>query len=505
MTDPKVEFHSEGRVLIIGTGERGTAAASELSDSLSCHLLTDGPTVTPRGVSAVDRHGCRVIVGGHLGAFTVTLEGLKEHPDLGVVVDPERPVFDLVLDLGQEAAIVREWGPPGYFRPRGEAELAGALAELPKLRGRVEKPRFFELNATICAHGIPGIEGCRRCIEVCPAEAITSVDSKIQVDANLCQGGGACATTCPTGAITYRYPERRDTLDQLQRLLAMPRDAGGEEGPVVVFLEERTEGAALAPWPERALPFQVLEVGSVGMGVWFSALAMGASAVRILRGPGLAESIERAIDEQLGFARVILEGLGFPVDAVSWTELASDPVAGQALPVIPAVSSLQARSKRGVLYAALDHLRTQAPTETDVLGVPEGAPFGQLQVSAKACTTCLACAFLCPTRALAGGGGAIPQLLFTEAACVQCGLCEVGCPEKAITLEARLLLPPAERAQPRVLHEDEPFACVSCGKHFAPAGTVRVVSEMLADHPMFTKSGIDLLRTCDACKRRMMN
>lgn len=120
-TDSNVEFHSESQVLIIGTGERAADAARKLSDSLSCHLLTDGPTETPRGVSAYRSHGSRLLVDGHLGAFTVVFEAPLEHADLGAVIDPDRPVFDLVLDLGKEAAIAREWGPPGYFRPRDEA------------------------------------------------------------------------------------------------------------------------------------------------------------------------------------------------------------------------------------------------------------------------------------------------------------------------------------------------------------------------------------------------
>ncbi len=488
--------------MIVGTGERATDAARTLSDSLSCTLLTDGSTAAPRGVAAYDRRGLRLALDGHLGAFTVVLEGPSEKVDIGAAIDPERPVFDLVLDLDEDAAIAREWGPPGYFRGRDEASLARALSELPSLTGVLEKPRYFELDATICAHGLPGTEGCRRCIDVCPAEAVESVDGAIEVNANLCQGGGACATTCPTGALTYNHPRRADTLEELRGQLAARRESGEGERPVVVFLEERTNTASSAQWSGRVLPFELLEVGSVGMEVWFSALALGAVGVRVLRGPGLAASIERALDEQLEFARAILDGLGYPAGALSWMTLADDPLAGEELPAALPEPSLQARSKRGVLYAALDHLRAYAPTESDVIAVPDGAPFGLLHVNAETCTTCLACAFTCPTRALSGSGDAIPQLLFVEAACVQCGLCKVACPEDAMTLEARLLLPVEQRTEVRVLHEGEPFACISCGKHFAPAATVHAVIEKLAGHPMFTESGMDVLKMCDACRVR---
>lgn len=268
-------------------------------------------------------------------------------------------------------------------------------------------------------------------------------------------------------------------------------------------MEEEQGVDPFTSWPERALPSVVTEVGSVGMETWFSALALGAVAVRILRGPGLAQSIERALDEQLGFASAILAGLGYPSRAVSWMALGDDPLEGEELPSMPPVSSIQARSKRGVLYGALDPLGAQAATEVDLIPVPNGAPFGLVHLNGEACTTCLACALNCRTRALSGGGGAIPQLLFTEAACVQCGLCEAICQEKAITREARLLMLQTERTQPRVLHEDEPFACVSCGKQLASVGTVQAVVEMLADHPMFTESGLEVLKTCPECRRRM--
>ena len=499
-----VRFRSEGRVLILGTGQRATDAAIVLAETLTCCLVTDEATVVPAGVASYLHPGGQLRLEGFLGAFTAVFDGAPEQPDLGATFDPVRPVFDLVLDLGEASAFAREWGPPGYFRPQDEAALAAALVDLPKRVGALEKPKYFHLDASICAHGLPGTDGCSRCLDVCPAEAISSVESKIQVDANLCQGGGACATTCPTGALTYLHPERVSTLERLAgRLgeqLTRLHELGSDERPAVVFLEGGS--GRPAAWPEEVIAFEVLEVASVGMETWLSALALGAGRVRILRPNELASQLESALDEQLGYARAILAGLGFAPEVLSWMGPLDDPFAGAGLPTShagPPLTSIEAKSKRGVLFTALDALRAGAPVQADILSVPTGAPFGQLRVDAATCTTCLACAFVCPTRALTGGG-TIPSLHFTEAACVQCGLCVAACPEDAIEREARLLLHPDERISARVLHADEPFACIACGKPFASAGSVRAVIEKLADHPMFTKTGIDVLKTCDACR-----
>ena len=76
------------------------------------------------------------------------------------------------------------------------------------------------LDASICAHSVNGQTVCSRCIDACPAEAIVSIGERIEVNPNLCQGGGSCATVCPSGAIRYRYPNLRDNGKRLRDMLA---------------------------------------------------------------------------------------------------------------------------------------------------------------------------------------------------------------------------------------------------------------------------------------------
>ena len=140
-----------------------------------------------------------------------------------------------------------------------------------------------------------------------------------------------------------------------------------------------------------------------------------------------------------------------------------------------------------------------APLKPDVIDLPPaGAPFGTIGVDKDRCTLCMSCVGACPASALQDNPNA-PQLRFIEKNCVQCGLCATTCPEDAITLQPRLLLTP-ERAQPRVLNETQPFACVRCGK---PFGTLKAIEAMLGKlgaHPMFQGAAAERLKMCGDCR-----
>ena len=47
--------------------------------------------------------------------------------------------------------------------------------------------------------------GCKVCVDVCPVEAISMVDVKAQIDANiLCMGCGVYIGACPSNAINLK-------------------------------------------------------------------------------------------------------------------------------------------------------------------------------------------------------------------------------------------------------------------------------------------------------------
>ena len=131
-------------------------------------------------------------------------------------------------------------------------------------------------------------------------------------------------------------------------------------------------------------------------------------------------------------------------------------------------------------------------------------PFGAVVLNTDACTLCLACVGACPVGALSDNPDQ-PMLRFTESACVQCGICTATCPENAITLAPRIDLA-AWNAPRRVLKEEEPFACTSCGKPFGTKSSIDRVMAKLESHWMFSgEKGRDRMRLlcmCDDCRTR---
>ena len=400
---------------------------------------------------------------------------------------------------------------PATLRPRGDrAALAAAIEQATDLVGEFEKPRYFGYDPDICAHGASGIRGCTRCLDACPTGAIRSIGERVEVDPYLCQGAGVCASACPTGAITYAYPPPEGQLAALRAALVAYREAGGHS-PTLLFhdAEAGAQGWARVAReaPEAVIPWEVEEIGSVGMDAWTACIAWGARVVLFVP-EQVPESVQRELDAQIGVTRAILESMGYTPALL--TLLADDRTLGAALAseqapaAAPPATFATSGEKRTDIRLALDHLHEHARLRPDVADLPAAAPFGRVEADRDACTLCMACVSVCPASALQAGGDE-PRLSFIEMNCVQCGLCERACPESCITRTARYLFDREARRRPRTLNEDQPFHCVSCGKVFGTTAVVTRMQQRLASHSMFQAPGaLDRLRMCEDCRVKDM-
>jgi ferredoxin len=172
--------------------------------------------------------------------------------------------------------------------------------------------------------------------------------------------------------------------------------------------------------------------------------------------------------------------------------------------LLPAPRSANFRpvgKKRDVLRFALGELHRSAPAPVDIVALPEGAPFGAVEIDVDGCTLCLSCVSACPTSALRDDPER-PVLRFVEDACVQCGLCRSTCPEKVIKLVPQIDFG-ASRNPVRILKEEEPFCCIRCSKSFGVKSSIeRVVAKLEGKHWMYTGSPrrLDVIKMCEDCR-----
>lgn len=398
-----------------------------------------------------------------------------------------------MLDLQPQPLLRMAAPPPGYLASADDdLSVAAAREELEQLVGTFEKPLFLQLDAGRCAHARSGIQACSRCLEVCPAQAIRSAGEAVVVDQDRCQGCGICTLVCPSGAMQYQVPPVEEALEQARRLLKVYREAGGE--PPVLVLHDETRRQEAEAMPPDHLPWEVDSPLSLGLEFWLGALAYGAGQVRLLAEEELPAGVEEALAQQLEIAGEILSAMGYPRQAV--TRVASDA----RMPAIEAARFAPCGDKRQLFYLALDHLRSRAQRSRPLVQLPAGAPFGMASVDAGRCTLCKACVGACPGRALQDVTEE-PAIGFVEANCLQCGTCTRTCPEQAITITPRLLLDPEQRNRRRILHREEPFECISCGKPFATRAVVLRMQQALQGHWMYQdEAARRRLQMCDQCR-----
>lgn len=522
---PFVELESAGVVLICGRDETTVEAGELLKDHLDVTVLIEPPAaiVPPRTTDFPVVKGKVRNARGYLGAFEVIVDEFAEALPasrgtmmFGASRDHARSKCDIILDLTGGAAFfpaadLRD----GYLRadPGSPAAMMQAVLKARDLIGGFEKPRYIAYDETLCAHSRSGIIGCTRCLDLCPTSAITPAGDRVAIDANVCAGCGQCAAACPTGAASYAMPSEDTLMRKLRAMLIAYRAAGGEHP--IVLVHDESHGVPLIDasaqlgggLPAHVLPFPMNEITQIGLESIAAAFAYGASAMRLLLRARPRHDISGLL-RTMALADPILVGLGFGSGRIATIETDDPDLLLESLRAIPAMppaprpaSFRPQGGKKGVLRLALGELYRAAPDPAGIIALPEGAPFGAVEIDAGGCTLCLSCVSACPTGALRDDPDR-PMLRFVEDACVQCGLCQATCPEHVITLIPRIDFE-AGRAPARILKEEEPFCCIRCGKPFGVKSTIeRVVAKLEGKHWMYRGSSqrTDIIKMCEDCR-----
>ena len=522
---PFVTLSSDGVILIYGRGEIAIEAGRLLADHLDVTIMITKPSqIMPPAIRSFPIvQGTIRNAKGYLGSFELTIDDYAaprpSSRDALVFEAPRNGLTsrcDIVLDLSGGTPLfpahdLRD----GYLRadPGDPAAMLRAVLKARDLVGSFDKPRYINFTAEICVHSRSKLAGCHRCLDLCPTGAITSDGDHVKINAEVCAGCGQCAATCPTGAATYALPPADTLLHKLRAMLLTYREAGGAN-PIVLFHESQ-HGSALIDalarhgdgLPANVLPFTVNEVTQVGLEALVASFAYGAAGIRfLLRAKPLHDLA--GLSQTIAMADTIASGLGFSGQRVSTIETDDPDVLGEALRAVEPATAVECPAtfktigkRRDLLRFALHELHRVAPTPTDVIALPQGAPLGAVTVNTAGCTLCLSCVSACPTGALRDDPER-PMLKFIEDACVQCGLCQSTCPEKVITLKPQIDFR-AARAPARIIKEEEPALCVRCGKPFGVKSTIEKVAAKLEGRHWMYPAGdkrLGVVRMCADCR-----
>src|SRR6202042_2822575 len=205
-----------------------------------------------------------------------------------------------------------------------------------------EKPRYINFEARLCAHSRSHRTGCTRCLDLCPAGAISAAGDHVAIDENICAGCGQCAAACPTGAASYALPPEDALMRRLRAMLIAYREAGGERA--IVLVHDDPHGAPLIDalarlsdgLPAHVLPLAVNEITQIGLESVLAAFAYGASALRFLLRARPRHDVAGLI-RTIALADPILAGLGFGAGRIETIETDDPDALTEALRAIPSM------------------------------------------------------------------------------------------------------------------------------------------------------------------------
>lgn len=581
---PTVSYDStRGRICVLGPGEKVFALAAKLAQDFAVTAIINTPSPLPISKQFMVINAQISHISGYLGKFTVqwhstnpiqldlctrcgacvsacpegaidasfqiNMDKCKTSQDCVKACGPIGAIqflqdyptiedeFDVVLDLSELPILTMAEPPKGYFAPGPDPiQQAFSIPKIFDAIGEFEKPRFFSYQEKICAHGRNEQIACRACIDVCSTQAITSVfesgKGHVKVDPHLCMGCGACATACPSGAMSYANPTVPYWGLRIKSLVETFMHTSATGLAPTVLLHSGVEGgdawlnalgrsANIASknfhgLPAHVIPLAIHHVASTGIELWLAMLTHGVGEIAILASGEQADEYIILLHTQIALATEILEGLGYgarvrliavtpntdPADHLELLALDQACSALQAVtPLMPLANFSLAKEKRETLEMSLEHLLRHAPLAlADNAAIPLGAasPLGGIAVNASTCTLCMSCVSACPAGALLDHLE-IPQLGFIEKNCVQCGLCATTCPENAVTLIPRLSTI-QQRKSRVILNETQAFHCTRCAKPFATEKMMQVMMAKIGSHPAFSGAAQKRLAMCGDCR-----
>lgn len=320
-----------------------------------------------------------------------------------------------------------------------------------------------QVNMEKCINTYCPSDGCSRCIELCPEEAVKFKGKKIVFDESLCSGCGICKAGCPSQAINIKGAGEGEILNRI----------GEKRNPVFSCSLEGTEGNlklsclnAMHPefisvlfilYKDKKLYFNTSHCIKCDIcyndSVFRNALD---KAVYFVNRLGI-NPVYEILAEETDFAELLDE----EISRRNLFKLAAKESRNIALKTITTIINEDEQLPVRKLL-----LNTMKEIESETVKTPN--TFWEYWDAGAECDGCGRCESVCPGKAwrIENQDTSI-KLYHSFAKCHKCGLCKAVCPKKAIT---EGLSAAGDTSQFTLKREINLNICSVCGKKFIPIG-----------------------------------
>ena len=494
----------------------------KLSSHLGVTLLISNytPTAFEKNITYQICKGKINFVNGHFSNFKLTIDKFSEFKrssklniDFMDETDGIETDCDIIINFSDQKIIDSEHRRDGYYKVdiNDPKKLLDVYANVIEMIGEFEKPLYVKYDESLCAHSRNQISGCTNCLDVCPANAIKSEGDIVSIDPGICGGCGLCGSVCPSDAIQTDYPPLEFILTQTKKILENYLIAGGKNPEIL--LHDGEYGNSMISilsrhyngLPSNLIPYELHSTGRIGHDLILSLIALGFEKIYVLTDPKLIGEHSH-IPLQLDLAKTMIKGLVKShnddfikiIDNIDPEEVSKIIYHNKNGLKIKSQPFNPLGNPRGIVRVAMQSIQKNNSGKP-LIDLPKGSPYGTLDVDIEKCTICLSCVNACPASALQDHPDA-PQLSFREDACLQCGICVSTCPEKAIQLVPQYNLNDDTMAA-KVIIEDTPFDCISCGKTFGSTKSIERIVNKLTSHSMFqNQKKTEILKMCEDCR-----
>lgn len=344
--------------------------------------------------------------------------------------------------------------------------------------------RNISVSAELCKRVRFRKSECRRCLEVCPNDAIALNPGPAISD--RCSDCGLCQNACPTEVFRDKLHSEQYLLDRVRSLLAARRTANRPKRVSISCHRAR---------PREADSLGVACLGSITENVLVGAALAGCDRIRLMKGncsQCRLQAGEELLRDSLRRSRALLESLGLgevPICLEEGQSTRESPVGRNEL-----FSRVAARVRNHVASVRYHHyddgkahssrraedgsvsysprrayLRTLASRAGTVsFSIKRNEPafrWGNLAIDQTRCSACGICVSVCPTGALEQGTENGTRILsFVSSACTKCRLCIESCLETAIDHEQQWSFADLLNEYRRVVARIQMTVCRICGE-----------------------------------------